>query len=316
MSSIRLIKRRIKSSKNIAQITKAMEMVSASKMKRAQQMALASRPYSEKMAEIISQLSQKAQEQIDHFLLKDPRQNWPEEQEFNILILLLSTDKSLCGGLNTNLFRGLEDWLKALQQDFKLPPKTKLSFITVGKKAKEHILKTNRFLLAEFPQFGDRPHFQDILPISRMVTEGFKKTELQMAFMAYMEFVSTISQKLAVKQLLPIEAGQFQLKEAEAAEADTLKQTEKEAGSGDYIFEPRPEKIFDHLLPQYIELQLYHILLESLASEHSARMVAMKNANENALDIVYQLTLEGNQARQNKITNELLDVIGARMALE
>ena len=314
MSSTRLIKRRIRSSKNIAQITKAMEMVSASKMKRAQEMALSSRPYSEKMAAIISQLSQKAQEQINHFLLKDPRQNWQPEDEFKVLIILLSTDKSLCGGLNTNLFRGLENWLKSLKQDLKLPPKTKLSFITVGKKAKEHILKTNRFLLAEFSQFGDRPHFQDILPISHMVIKGFQKGELQMAFMAYMEFISTISQKLAVKQLLPIEAGQFQLKEAET---DTLKQTEEEKeDSGDYIFEPKPEKIFDHLLPQYIELQLYHILLESLASEHSARMVAMKNANENALDIVYQLTLEYNQARQDKITNELLDVIGARMALE
>ena len=316
MSSTRSIKRRIRSSKNIAQITKAMEMVSASKMKRAQQMALASRPYSEKMADIISQLSAKAQHHVDHFLLKDPRLHWPEEKEFKVLIILLSTDKSLCGGLNTNLFRGLETWLKTLKEDLQLPPKTKLSFITLGKKAKQHILKSNRFLIAEFPQFGDRPHFQDILPISRLVIEGFKKAELQMTFMAYMEFVSTISQKLTVKQLLPIETSQFQLKKDQPEPPSSQPEETPPSFSSDYIFEPAPDKIFNHLLPQYIELQLYHVLLESLASEHSARMVAMKNANENALDIVSQLTLEYNQVRQSKITNELLDVIGARMALE
>jgi len=308
MSSTRLIKRRIKSSKNIAQITKAMEMVSASKMKQAQIMALSSRPYTEKMYQVITSLSSKAQHHIDHFLLKDPRLNWPEDKKFNVLIILLSTDKSLCGGLNTNLFRGLENWLKQMKTELKLPPKTKLNFITIGKKAKEHILKSNRFLLAEFPQFGDKPHFKDILPISKMIIDGFKKGEFQMAFLSFMEFISTISQQLKVKQLLPIRASEISVDTSDE-DAPTLMPT-------DYIFEPSPMEIFNHLLPQYIELQLYHVLLESLASEHSARMVAMKSANENALDIVKDLTLEYNQVRQSKITNELLDVIGARMALE
>lgn len=301
MSSVKLIKRRIRSSKNIAQITKAMEMVSASKMRRAQELALSSRPYSEKMVEIITALALKAKNQLDHFLLKDPRPNWPEDKPFNILIILLSTDKSLCGGLNSNLFRGVEIWLKDLKVTANLPVNTKLSFITIGKKAKEHILKSGRLLTAEFGQFGDKPKFFDILPISKMVIEGFKQDEFQMSFMAYMEFISTISQKLAVKQLLPIRA--------EEITAGTELST-------DYLFEPRADVIFSKLLPQYIELQLYHVLLESVASEHSARMVAMKNANDNALDIVYELTLECNQARQAKITNELLDVVSARMALE
>ncbi|MBU1499663.1 ATP synthase F1 subunit gamma [Patescibacteria group bacterium] len=302
MSSVKLIKRRIRSSKNIAQITKAMEMVSASKMRRAQELALSSRPYSEKMVEIITALALKAKNQLDHFLLKDPRLNWPEEKPFNILILLLSTDKSLCGGLNSNLFRGLESWLKDLKIIYKLPANTKLTFITIGKKAKEHILKSGRLLSAEFGQFGDKPKFTDILPISKMIIAGFKKDEFQMSFMAYMEFISTISQKLAVKQLLPIRAEEI------TAPTDEL--------TTDYLFEPKAEEIFSKLLPQYIELQLYHVLLESVASEHSARMVAMKNANDNALDIVNELTLEYNQARQAKITNELLDVVSARMALE
>jgi len=214
----------------------------------------------------------------------------------------LSTDKSLCGGLNSNLFRGLETWLKDLKSAYRLPANTKFSFITVGKKAKEHILKSNRFLSAEFGQFGDKPKFSDILPISKMIIAGFAADEFQMAFMVYMEFISTISQKLAVKQLLPIRAEEI------TAQTDEL--------STDYLFEPRAEAIFSKLLPQYIELQLYHVLLESVASEHSARMVAMKNANDNALDIVSELTLEYNQARQTKITNELLDVVSARLALE
>ena len=302
MSSVKLIKRRIRSSKNIAQITKAMEMVSASKMRRAQELALSSRPYSEKMVEIITALALRAKDQLDHFLLKDPRINWAPENQFNVLILLLSTDKSLCGGLNSNLFRGLETWLKDLKSAYRLPANTKFSFITVGKKAKEHILKSNRFLSAEFGQFGDKPKFSDILPISKMIIAGFAADEFQMAFMVYMEFISTISQKLAVKQLLPIRAEEI------TAQTDEL--------STDYLFEPRAEAIFSKLLPQYIELQLYHVLLESVASEHSARMVAMKNANDNALDIVSELTLEYNQARQTKITNELLDVVSARLALE
>ncbi len=145
MSSTQIIKRRIKSSKNIAQITKAMEMVSASKMKRAQDQALSSRPYNEKMADVITALAKVAKDHVDHFLLKDPRTDWNPDQEFNILVVLLSTDKSLCGGLNSNLFRGLESWLKKLKNEYNLPPKTKLSFVTIGKKAKEHALKNQSF---------------------------------------------------------------------------------------------------------------------------------------------------------------------------
>jgi F-type H+-transporting ATPase subunit gamma len=289
-----------------------MEMVSASKMKRAQQMALASRPYTEKMYQVITSLAQAAKDQVDHFLLTDPRKSWDSDKEFNVLVILMATDKSLCGGLNTNLFRGLEAWLKEANQEYALPSRVKFSFVTVGKKAKEHILKTNRFLDAEFASFGDRPHFADIVPIGKLVMDNFKEESTQMAFMVYMEFVSTIAQKLSVKQLLPISATDL-VEEAEALEPQGLSGS---SYKGAYLFEPNPQQIFEDLLPQYVELQLYHVLLEALASEHSARMVAMKNANENALEIVDELTLEFNTARQAKITNELLDVVGARMALE
>jgi F-type H+-transporting ATPase subunit gamma len=310
MSSTKLIKRRVKSANNIAKITKAMEMVAASKMKRAQEQALATRPYSEKMDEIISSIVTRAKEETKHYLLNDPREHWNPEKEFNLLILVLSTDKSLCGGLNTNLFRGLEKWLEVLPEKYHLPKKIKLNFISIGKKAKEHLLKTNRFLLAEFPQLGDKPRFQNILPISELVMDGFKKKEFQMVFLVYMEFISTVSQKLAVRQLLPIKKAAVNASPAEA-QAQLGPETQVE-----HLFEPSAEEIFNDLLPQFIEMRLYHVILESIASEHSARMVAMKNANDNALEIVQDLTLQFNQARQAKITNELLDVIGARMALE
>lgn len=301
--STRLIKRRIRSSKNISQITKAMEMVSAAKMKRAQTLAVNSRPYNEKMYQVITALSKKAKNQTEHFLFKDPRPNWDVKKEFQVLVILFSTDKSLCGGLNTNLFRGLEKWLKNMNVNYSLPAKTRLTFVTVGRKAKEHILRTGRTLLAEFTTFGDRPHFNDILPLSHLIIDGFKLTDFQMCFISYMEFISTISQNLTVKQLLPIETAVMEASPIPAYEAE-------------YIFEPGANTIFESLLPQYVELQLYHTLLESLASEHSARMVAMKNAHDNAVEVVNQLTLEYNQARQSRITGELLDVISSRMAIE
>jgi len=305
--STRIIKRRIRSSQNISQITKAMEMVSAAKMKRAQTLAINSRPYTDTMAEIISSLVTSAKADIKHFLFHDPRPGWDPENEFKVLIVVFATDKGLCGGLNTNQFRGLEKWLKTINDEFSLPPKVKLNFVTVGRKAKEHILKSNRVLMAEFPQFGDRPRFADILPVTKLIMEGFRSHEYQMTFLCFMNFISTISQELTIKQLLPIKAKELTAVTPTAA----VPQFE-----GEYIFEPSAQQIFRKLLPQYLELQLYHTLLESLASEHSARMVAMKSAHDNAVEIVGQLTLEYNQARQNKITGELLDVISARLALD
>ena len=312
MSAVRLIKRRIKSSQNIAQITKAMEMVSASKMKRAQLMALASRPYTDKMYQVITALAKAAKDQVEHFLLTDPRLNWEEANEFTVMVVVMSTDKGLCGGLNTNLFRGLEAWLTTAVKTYELPVKTKFKFLTVGRKAKEHVLKTSRFLEAEFASFGDRPHFADIVPVGKLVMENFETGSAQMAFMINMEFISTIAQRLSVKQLLPISSQKI-VAEAQMMESAPLA---GEEFTGAYLFEPNPNLIFEDLLPQYVELQLYHTLLESLASEHSARMVAMKNANENADEIVSDLTLEFNTARQSRITSELLDVVSARMTLE
>lgn len=328
MSSTKAIKRQIKSATNISQITKAMEMVAASKMKFAQESALASRPYTEKMRQILTGIIDVMQDDIDHFLLKTPKpettsnpivensldsSNRPIQERY--LIIVLSSDKGLCGGLNSNLYRGLEQWQEKYETQLSDSIQVKFDFVTVGKKAKEHILKTQRFLLAEFPNFGDKLTYTDIIPLYNTIFNSFKEGTYQKIFIVFMEFISTISQKLAVKQLLPIEKTEIDTNFGQIMMEEDKSQYIKFGFHRDYIFEPSAEEIFNQLLPQYLGLYLYHIVLESVASEHSARMVAMKNAYDNATEIVDELSLEYNQLRQQKITSELLDAVSARMVM-
>lgn len=311
MSSTKIIKRRIKSATNISKITKAMEMVAASKMRHAQEVALASRPYTEKMRQILTEIIEIMKQDVSHFLLETPK---PASQDTPVknLVIVLSSDKGLCGGLNSNLYRGLESWQADLLERNPHLKEAKFEFITIGKKAKEHIMKTNRFLLAEFPSHGDKPRYRDIVPLYDTIYNSFEKGEYQKIYIVFMEFISTIVQRLSVRQLLPIQ------KESINETFEEIMLEEKSVKfefRKDYIFEPNVESVFNKLLPKYLGLYLYHIVLESIASEHSARMVAMKNAHDNATDIVKDLSLEYNQLRQQKITNELLDSISARMVM-
>lgn len=319
MSSTKIIKRRIKSATNISQITKAMEMVAASKMRFAQESALASRPYTEKMRQILTGMTEIIKDDIDHFLLNSPQlvQNSEGELKEKYLVIVLSSDKGLCGGLNSNLYRGLELWQNKFLENKTNKKDIQIDFVTVGKKAKEHVLKTQRFLLAEFPNFGDKPRYSDTVPLYNTIFDAFEKGEYQKIFVVFMEFVSTIAQRLAVKQLLPIEQSEMDSAFEEIMMEEPgpkYKQVEFDFQK-DYIFEPNAQIIFDKLLPKYLGLYLYHIVLESTASEHSARMVAMKSAHDNATDIVSDLSLEYNQLRQQKITGELLDAVSARMVM-
>lgn len=310
MSSTKSIKRRIKSATNISKITKAMEMVAASKMRRAQEMALSSRPYTEKMREILTDIVEIMKQDVSHFLLESPKpiKGIPKKN----LVIVLSSDKGLCGGLNSNLYRGLESWQADLLEKNPDLIDTRFEFITVGRKAKEHIMKTHRFLLAEFPSHGDKPRYRDIIPLYDTVYSGFEKGEYQKVYIVFMEFISTIVQRLSVRQLLPIQKDAIN----EAFEEIMLEEKSvKFDFHKDYIFEPDVESVFNQLLPKYLGLYMYHIILESIASEHSARMVAMKGAHDNATDVVKDLSLEYNQLRQQKITSELLDSISARMVM-
>lgn len=284
MANTQSLKRRIKTAGNIRQITKAMEMVSASKMRRAQSQALASRPYAVKLQETLQTIAALSGDST-HPLLT------PHEGGRD-MIVLISTDKSLAGSLNTNLFRGVQD----LRSKGQLPKDA--SFIIVGQKARHFVLGNQDSLYAEFTNLPDPIRYQDALPIAEMVIQGFLDHEFHSVTLVYMDFVSTLVQRLATQQLLPIPT----------TWQDTIKTPDEALElNSTYVFEPSAAEILDWLLPYYVELAIYHSLLESKASEHSARMVAMKNASENAGEIINDLTLTYNKMRQAGITSELLD---------
>jgi len=280
MASIRVLKRRIKTSKNIAKITRAMEMVAASKMKRAQDTAVAGRLYSDELSKVLDRLSSKIS-QNTHPLLSGGN------PQAKIGIVVLSTNKGLCGGLNTNLFLKLNQLINQFKnKQFKI--------ISVGKKAQSFCAQTEQELWASFTDIGDRPTSMDIRPIAKMITDSFINSQLSEVWIIYPKFISTLTQEPQAVKLLPL--GTIDL-----LDNDTYN------SQSDYLFEPEANQILDSLLPYYIENRIYQLLLETKASEQSARMVAMKNASDSATDIITDLTLSFNKQRQAKITNELLD---------
>lgn len=291
MPQIRQIKSRIKSASNIAKITKAMEMVAASKMRRSQEQALASRPYTHKLIEMLHTIGQYTDPSL-HALLRQPNPNAPE------LLILISTDRGLAGSLNANLFRFALQELATMKS-----PK----ILAIGKKAREFAIKTGTPLVAEFSGLPDRLSLLNILPISEIFVEGFLNGEFSSVRTLHMQFVSTLSQKPEINRLLPISISQVQ-------EEKPLK-TEEKLARKEYVFEPSPKEILEYILPFYTENGFFQIMLEAKASEHSARMVAMKNASDNAKDIVGNLKLEYNKGRQASITSELLDITTASLAL-
>jgi len=285
MANTKEIRRRIKSIRNTAQITKAMQMVAASKMRRAQQQALAGRPYATVMNKVFVSLQKRTDPKL-HPLLQ-VREIKKE------LVIVISTDKGLAGALNTNLLR------EAARFD---PAKT--GFVVAGRKARQFLARTKRELLADF-ELKDAPTFVETKPISNFVIEKFLKAEVDKVSVLFTHFINTINQRPVVETLLPISA--FDLPKGEVEEgSDPLL---------GYIFEPKPEAVLDFMLPYYIQYQVFQNILDARASEHSARMVAMKNATDNALQFIKDLTLEYNKMRQESITTELLEIATAQMSL-
>ncbi len=280
MGSLIGIRRRIKSAKNIAQITKAMEMVSASKMKKAQEAALSTRPFTDKLKEIMSKVGSGSS--VKHPLLTT-------NDSKSIMVVLISTNKGLCGGLNVNLYRGLLDFVKENAG-------SKIKIVTVGKKAKWVTPGTSSELVAKFNDLGEAVTFVETRSVSGYLMKEFKEGTVGKVFLAYPKFISTLTNEITFTQLLPL-------------------QNEEAVSSTDYTIEPSPSALLESLLPYQIEMTVYQTILESRATEHSARMVAMKNASDNARDLIGSLTLDYNQARQSAVTSELLDVTTARMAL-
>ncbi|HEX4119059.1 MAG TPA: ATP synthase F1 subunit gamma [Verrucomicrobiae bacterium] len=289
MPSTRDIRRRIKSVKNTAQITKAMQMVAASKMRKAQQAALAGRPYAALMNEVLAAVVAES---------KDFTHSLTEKREgTRRCVIIVSTDKGLCGGLNSILMR----------EAAKFGPHTK--FIACGRKASQFLARTRRGLVAEFT-YKDAPLFSDARAISKFAQDLFLKGEVDQVDILFTRFISTLNQKPEILQLLPIG-------EVKPVTAGIGATPEPPAGAtgGEFLFEPSQEHVFGALLPHSLNFQVYQILLEAKASEHSARMVAMKNATDNAKQFIKDLTLEYNKLRQANITKELLEITSAAMAM-
>jgi F-type H+-transporting ATPase subunit gamma len=289
MANTQDIRRRIKSIRNTAQITKAMQMVAASKMRKAQQHALAGRPYASLMNKVLVSLQKRTDHKL-HPLL----QVRPIKKE---LVLVISTDKGLAGALNTNLLR------EAARFE---PDKT--GFVVSGRKARQFLARTKRELLADF-ELKDAPSFVETKPIAQFVTEKFLNREVDKVSVLYTHFINTINQQPVVQTLLPI--SDFTLAKGEEGESPT----EGADPMVGYLFEPNAEAVLDVMLPYYIQYQVYQMVLDARASEHSARMVAMKNATDNAQEFIKDLTLEYNKMRQASITTELLEIATAQMAL-
>ncbi len=288
MANTRHIKRRITASQNISKITKAMEMVAASKMRRAQDQAVSSRPYSRALQSSLQKVGQHTDPSF-HPLLQSHAAG-------KTVLVLLSTDKGLCGGLNTNLFKLL--WNQAKQAE-------SVAVIAVGRKATAFCRLMGLDIYAQFTDLPEKIAFTDVLPITSLLMDGFLNKEFKEIYLLYTDFINTLSQKATLTQLLPLPK-----QENFVDESMIVPTVESE-----YLFEPNPKDILSQLLPYYIENTVYQAFLEAKASEHSARMVAMKNASENASELVAELRLLYNKSRQASITSELLDITTATLTV-
>jgi len=261
-----------------------MEMIATSKMRRAQEAGLAGRPYDEKIQQVIADLAAIQGGGAPHPLLQRRPVN-------KIAIVHITPDRGLCGGLNANINRRTGAFI--------LEQSVPVTVVVVGQKGIDFMRRYDRDIRAEFSRLGDRPELLDTLPISRVVIDDYTNGVVDIVYMVYTQFVSTMVQRAVIELLLPVEP----------AELPVMQNVE-------YIYEPSPEAVLGELLPRFVEMQVYHSILESIASEQSARMVAMRNATDNANELIDDLTLLYNKARQESITNELLDITGGAAAVK
>jgi len=273
----------MRSIEGTSKICKAMEMIASAKMKRAQEQAMAGRPYAEKISQVIADLAVERRVGEIHPLL--------QKREVNkIAIVHMTTDRGLCAGLNTNLSR--------VVASFVLEQSVPIVFVTVGRKGRGFMLRLGQNIRAEFTGISDRPTLLETLPISRVVSDDYVNGVVDLVYLAYPRFVTTMVQRPTVEVLLPVEP-------AKVSGGQTT----------EYIYEPHPSAVLSELLPRYVEMKVYHAMLELVASEESARMVAMRNASDNAKELVEHLTLVLNKVRQETITKEICDISGGTEAL-
>jgi F-type H+-transporting ATPase subunit gamma len=282
MPSPREIRRRITSARNIKQITRAMQFVAASKLRRAQESTLAARPYAEKIDEVLADLATVLGGE-EHPLLA--------RREGGLrLVVLITTDRGLAGPFNTNMVRFAAREISESTGD--------LTVITVGRKGRDAMRRAGVPLEAHFNGFGDRPSFADVLPLARIITDDFLSGRVSRVDIMYTHFVSTLTQRPTLDSLLPVEPS-----------GDT-----EGIPGNQFIFEPSPAAVLEQLLPRYVATRLFQAVLETKASEESSRMVAMKNATENADDLIDDLTLSYNKVRQANITREMIEIASGAQA--
>ena len=286
MPSTREIRRRIRSVGNMQQITRAMEMVSAAKMRKAQQRVTASRPYSEQLHQIMTDLAaqQPDPEQLAQFPLLQKR---PVR---NIELIVVTPDRGLTGALNTNILRRGSRFILT-------EAGAPVQVIAAGKKARDYFVRTRQNVVAEFIGIGDNTTLDEVRPIADIAIDDFASGKVDAVYVVYSKFINTLVQRPEVMRILPVEP------------------PEAQEGYSDYIFEPTPEDVLNNLLPRYVEVQLYQAILEGTASEHSARMVAMRSASDNAKEIQQELTLSYNKARQAQITREVSEIAAGANAM-
>lgn len=285
MSNIRQIKRRVRVARNISQITRAMEMVAASKMKKAQEKAVSGKPYAEKIYQACAELASQIKIDREEFPLL--KQNLTEKR----LVILIATNKGLCGGLNTNLFRAIGRWFKREEKN---------DFVVLGKKAENFVKRTGPTLVASFTSTS---FLEDVGALANLTISEYSQGRYREVVLVYNNFLSLLKQEPVKKTILPLEL--------------TFSDQNPERRSwSDFLIEPTVVTLLKTLLPHYLEVQLRAAVLEAEASEHSARMMAMRAATDNAQELMQQLTLAYNKVRQQVITYEIADIVTAREAIQ
>lgn len=283
MAGVRDIRRRIRSVRNMQQITKAMKMVAAAKLRKAQDKVISARPYARQLQEVLARLAQaNANTDVTHPLLE-------ERPVKTVGYVIITSDRGLCGGYNANLIRKTNGMISEETREVKL--------VAVGRKGRDFFKRGKVETIAEFVGLGDNPSYAQAKEIAQEVISLYQGGELDEVYLIYNEFVSAITQRPTQIKLLPIEQP-------------------KETHGKEYIFEPSPAEILDSLLPKYVETQVYRTLLEGKASEMGAKMTAMGSATDNAKDLIDRLTLQMNRARQAAITKEISEIVGGAAALE
>jgi F-type H+-transporting ATPase subunit gamma len=289
MASTKEIRSKIKSVQNTRKITKAMEMVAASKMRRAQERMRNARPYSEKIREIAANLAQANPEYRPTYMVV--------REVKNIGTILVSTDKGLCGGLNTNILRLITNQVREMQEK-----KIGIEFTAIGSKGLQFLNRSKAKLLSETIQLGDTPHMDTLIGAITAQLKAFERGEVDEVYLAYTRFVNAMKQEPVLEKILPLAPTAMTAGEGKSA-------------SWDYIYEPDAESILNGLLKRYVEALIYQAVAENMASEQSARMVSMKAASDNAKNVIGELQLEYNKTRQAAITKELSEIVGGAAAV-